>query len=241
MAGNLMRVGIIQSSYIPWRGYFDFINSVDLFIIFDDIQYPRGRSWRNRNQLKTRTGLKWLTVPVKPKSYKFAIDQVMIGQTNDNWQNTHRVLLEEALSVAPFFYEAVEIWEKGIVFNDLGLSELNVRLIKQICTYLQITTPIALSRDYNVTGAKTERLIQLLNQVGATTYLSGPTAQDYLDEDLFRKHGIRLEYKNYDYPPYPQLWGDFVGNVTILDLIANTGPAARDYIKSLSPNQVAVE
>lgn len=234
-----MRVGIIQSSYIPWRGYFDFINSVDIFIIYDDIQYSKN-SWRNRNQVKTPRGLEWLTVPVRYK-LGLAIDQVKIGQTRKDWREFHRQKLFEALEPAPFFEYALALWEEGTSSSEILLSPLNIRLIRLICNYLQISTPIRNSRDYALIGAKTERLIQLLNQVGATTYLSGPTAQDYLDEDLFRKHGIRLEYKNYDYPPYPQLWGDFVGNVTILDLIANTGPAARDYIKSLSPNQVAVE
>jgi hypothetical protein len=134
----------------------------------------------------------------------------------------------------------MEIWEEGIAAGDRTISQLNIRLTKLICAYLQITTPLVMSRDYAVTGAKTERLIQLLKQVGATVYLSGPTAQGYLDENLFRESGINLEYKTYDYPPYPQLWGEFVGTVTVLDLIANTGPEARRFLKSTTPNRVAV-
>lgn len=233
------RVGIIQSNYIPWRGYFDFIDSVDLFVIYDDVQYSTG-SWRNRNQFKTQTGLKWLTVPVKTQ-LGLPIDQVMIGRTNKPWQDTHRRQLKEWLGSAPFFRDAIEIWEEGIAASDLTLSQLNIRLIKVICAYLQITTPIAMSRDYSVTGAKTERLINLLKKVGATVYLSGSIAQRYLDENMFRENDISLEYKTYDYAPYPQLWGEFVGTVSVLDLIANTGQEARQFLKSQTSNAIAIE
>jgi len=232
------RVGIIQSSYIPWRGYFDFIDSVDLFMLYDDVQYSTG-SWRNRNQLKTDTGLKWLTVPVKTK-LGLSIDQVLIGHPNQPWQDTHRLLLKNSLGDAPFFREAMDIWEKGIAYGDATISQLNIRLIKLICAYLEITTPLVMSQNYAVTGAKTERLINLLKKVGATVYLSGPTAQGYLDEKLFHENGISLEYKTYDYAPYPQLWGEFVGTVSVLDLIANRGQEARYFLKSKTPHIVAV-
>jgi hypothetical protein len=232
------RVGIIQSSYIPWRGYFDFINSVDLFIIYDDVQYSTG-SWRNRNQLKIQTGLKWLTVPVKIK-LGLQIDQVQIGHSTKPWQDTHRRLLKDSLGCAPDFKAALEILEEGISHRDSTISELNVRLIKLICSYLQITTPIVMSRDFDVSGTKTDRLIKLLKKVGATVYLSGPSARGYLDENLFRENGIRLEYKTYDYESYPQLWGEFIGTVSVLDLIANTGRAAGELLRSKTPNTIAV-
>lgn len=235
-----MRVGIIQSCYIPWRGYFDFIDSVDLFMIFDDIQYPQGRSWRNRNQIKTRHGLKWLTVPVSHGAARLTIDQVEISQGVKTWQDSHRGLLRDALAHAPHFAEAMALWEHGVEGQEARLSRLNVRLIRAICTYLDISTPIVLSSDYAATGEKTARLIALLNQVGAKTYVSGPAAKDYLDPALFRENGIRLEYKSYRYESYPQLWGEFVGNVSVLDLIANVGPNSRRYLKSLEPNEVAV-
>jgi hypothetical protein len=235
-----VKVGIIQSNYIPWRGYFDFIDSVDLFIIFDDIQYPMGRSWRNRNQLKTSSGLHWLTVPVQPKSYQLDIDQVLISSPNQSWQTKHRGLIESALKSADFFHDVACLWESAISVNDIKLSELNVRLIKSICSYLGITTPIVMSRDYSATENKTQRIIQLLKKVNATSYLSGQIAMDYLDENLFRENGIGLEYKTYDYLPYTQLWGEFVGNVSILDLIANTGKEAKNFLKSQSPNILAI-
>lgn len=233
-----MRVGIIQSAYIPWRGYFDFIDSVDLFVIYDDVQFSKG-SWQNRNLIKTSDGRKWLTVPVKSK-LSYRIDQVDIAKVAIPWQDTHRRLLHEYLGPAPFFCDTLQIWEEGVSAHDLSISRLNIKLIKLTCAYLGITTPIVMSRDFAVTGTKTERLIRLLEKAGGTVYLSGPSAQVYLDESLFRQHGIGLEYKTYDYPSYPQLWGEFIGNVTVLDLLSNMGPSSRQYLKSRSPNRVAV-
>lgn len=234
-----MRAGVIQSCYIPWRGYFDFIDSVDVFVIYDDVQYSSG-SWRNRNQIKTRNGLRWLSVPVK---YRFGdpIDAVSVERKPGmSWQESHRRLLHEALESAPYFADAIGIWETAIAFEDSKLTPLNVRLIQGACRYLGIATRIVLSRDYHVLGTKTARLIDLLRKLGATTYLSGPSAKNYLEEDLFRANGIALEYKSYDYPPYPQLWGDFAGTVTVLDLIANCGPASRDFLKSRTSDNAAV-
>jgi hypothetical protein len=232
------RVGIIQSSYIPWRGYFDFIDSVDLFIIYDCVQYSTG-SWRNRNQIKSPTGLKWITVPVN-KKITLPIEQVLIAKHEKPWQVSHRSMLRANLEAAPFFKVAIQIWDEAVSANDLTISNLNVRLTKGICAYLDITTPIVMSRDFNACGEKTERLIGILEKVGATVYLSGPTAQGYIDEALFRQHGIGLEFKSNDYPPYPQLWGEFIGTVTVLDLIANCGPDSRKYLKSRTANTIVI-
>jgi hypothetical protein len=234
-AFRTMRVGVIQSCYVPWRGYFDFIASVDRFVIFDDVQYPKGRSWRNRNRLKTRQGLKWLTVPVSAKGLQ-AIDQVLIAPSQPQWREGHRALITESLEPAPFFRDALDLWVEGTESSPQRLSPMNVRLIRAICEYLGIATRIVNARDYAVDGAKTQRLIRLLEKIGATAYLSGPAARDYLDEELFRRHSIRLEYKTYDYPPYPQLWGDFVGAVSALDLIANVGPDSPKYLRSQTPD-----
>jgi hypothetical protein len=234
-----MRIGAIQSCYIPWRGYFDFIDSVDLFVLYDDVQYSSG-SWRNRNQVKAKSGLRWITVPVR---YRFGdpIDAVAIGQTTSvPWQEAHRRLIGDALASAPYFAPAIEIWREGVSAGDRLLSELNLRLIRTICQYLQIPTPIVLSRDFGAKGSKTDRLLDLCGKVGATTYLSGPTARGYIDEERFRETGVGLEYKSYDYPPYPQQWGQFTPTVTVLDLIANCGPRSREFLKSRTPNEAVV-
>ncbi len=234
-----MRVGIVQSSYIPWRGYFDFIASVDLFILLDDVPFSQRPDWRKRNRVKTRHGLRWLTVPVTAKG-PLLIDQVLISDTGKSWRNTHHAVLSDSFSPCPYRTEALEIWQAGVVDAPRYLSQLNRRLTEGVCDYLQIKTPLVDSRDLGATGAKTQRLLNLLTKVGATRYLSGPVAKDYLDEQLFREAAIALEYKTYDYPSYPQPWGSFTSAVTVLDLIANVGPAAMQYLRSATPAVVAV-
>jgi len=233
-----LKVGIIQSNYVPWRGYFDIIDEVDLFIFHDDLQYTKG-DWRNRNKIKTPKGLVWLTVPVKYEQTSQRICDTRIDYSQ-KWREGHLRRFRANYGKTPFFAETMSLWEEGLSCGDLNISQLNIRLIKLISAYFGITTPLAISSEYAVSGTKTDRLIKLLKKVGATTYLSGPSAKAYLNENMFSDHGIGLEYKNYDYIAYPQPWGEFSGTVSVMDLIANTGHKARDYLKSQTPNTVAV-
>ena len=121
------------------------------------------------------------------------------------------------------------------------ISDLNIILCRWVMDQFAIKTPLRRSSEFRPKGMKTERLIDLLGKAGATTYLSGPAAKEYLDVSLFRRHAIRLEYKRYDYEDYPQLWGGFLGEVTALDLLFNAGPKSREYLKSRAPNEIAVD
>lgn len=229
-----MKIAAIQSSFIPWRGYFDFIASVDLFVVYDNVQYSSG-SWRNRNKLKTPKGAEWLTVPVNRRNLEQLIFDVKVDYRAP-WQKKHLGAWSANYSFAPFFQHVKHILA-GIESTEFStISQLNVFLIRRICDYLKIRTPLILSSELSLQGSKTERLIDLLKKLNATTYLSGPSADAYLNKSAFRKSGIRLEYKSYDYSPYPQLWGDFIGEVTVLDLIANCGPESVDYLRSRTPD-----
>jgi hypothetical protein len=229
-----MRVGVIQSCFIPWRGYFDFVRSVDLFVIYDDVQYSKN-GWRNRNRIKTSAGSRWITVPVRHRSLSQLICDTEIDDRND-WRATHIRLWDENYSTTPYYQDVLAL------LGSLGrggvntISELNIGLTKAIAAYLGVGTDLILSSELNLGGTKTDRLIELLSKVGATTYLSGPSADAYLDKDTFRRAGIRLEYKSYDYEPYPQQWGAFDGAVTVLDLIANCGPESVHYLHSRTPD-----
>lgn len=234
-----MRVAAIQSSFIPWRGYFDFIANVDLFVFLDDVQYTV-RDWRNRNKIKTQRGVEWLTVPVAHDHRSQLVTETRICQ-DVPWEKKHRGAWSANYRAAQYFDVVMELLGNLEKTQDSTISELNIRLTRKICNYLEIKTPMILSSDLSLRGSKTERLIDLLKKLNATAYLSGPSADAYLDKDLFRQNGIRLEYKSYDYAPYPQLWGDFVGEVTVLDLIANCGPQAKDYIRSRTPDRVVIE
>jgi WbqC-like protein family len=229
-------VGVIQSNFVPWRGYFDFIDDVELFIFYDDVKYTKG-DWRNRNKIKSQQGLEWLTVPVKFNKLDQLIENTPIDYSQ-KWQTLHKKKLFQNYSKAEYFSAYIDEF-LSIIDNDYSsISELNVVLCKWIMKILEIQTPVKMSHDFCLSGNKTVRLVDLLTQVSATSYLSGPSARAYLDMELFQQHNIRLEYKSYDYLPYPQLWGEFVGEVSVLDLLFNTGPEARKYLKSRSSNRI---
>lgn len=228
------RVAIVQSCYIPWKGYFDLIGSVDEFILYDDMQYTR-RDWRNRNQIKTPQGLQWLTVPVKAKGRYFqTIRETEIdGQA---WRNDHWKALLQNYRRAPHFERiaaALELCYLGREFTHL--SDLNRALTEIVCALLGITTTLKWSWDYSLADGKTERLVDLCRQANASVYLSGPAARDYIEAELFAEAGIELQYFDYSgYPTYPQLWGEFQHGVSALDLLFNCGDDAPRYMKFAS-------
>ena len=225
-------VAIVQSNYIPWKGYFDMIAAVDEFILYDDMQYTR-RNWRNRNLIKTPKGLEWLTIPVEVKGkYYQKIKDTRIS--DPDWARTHWATIIHNYSKAQYFREYREIFEALYLgCNEESLSQINFRFIDAICRLLGIKTKLTWSMDYEQVEGKTERLVGLCKAAGATHYFSGPLAKDYMDEQLFVQERIAVSYMDYSgYPPYRQLHGAFEHGVTILDLIFNAGPDATRYMKS---------
>lgn len=225
------KVAIVQSNYIPWKGYFDTIAAVDEFILYDDMQFTR-RDWRNRNQIKTPQGVQWLTVPVKVKGkYHQTIRETEIDGAD--WAEAHWKALTQNYHRAPYFKEIADIFEP--LYRQhcyVYLSELNRVFIEAICRYLGITTKISNSWYYQLIEGKTERLMDLCSQAGGTEYISGPAAKDYIDENIFNERGIKLTWFDYGgYPEYPQLWGEFTHGVTILDLMFNCGKDAQKYMR----------
>lgn len=234
MTQGSKRVGIIQSNYIPWRGYFDFISQCDLFIFHDDLQYTKG-DWRNRNRVKTAAGTVWLTVPVKYRQTEQLICDTEIDDSTP-WRKKHLNVFRESYRAAPHFRTAFALFEEALAQSHRTISELNIALIRRVCDFLGISTPMRLSAEFSPSGSKTDRLCGILRKAGASEYLSGPAARAYLDERQLEEAGFLLTYKSYDYPPYPQLHGGFEGAVSVLDLIAHLGPEAREFSRSRSPN-----
>lgn len=228
-------VAIVQSCYIPWKGYFDLIREADEFILFDDRQFTR-RDWRNRNRIKTAQGVTWLTVPVEVKGrYLQRIDETRVS--DGQWAKKHWRTLEHAYASAPGFGEYGERFASLYdTMDDERLSAINRRLLDEVCDVLRIETQLSWSTDYDVEGDRTQRLVELCQAAGADVYLSGPRARAYLEERLFADAGIVVRFFDYDgYPEYPQLHPPFVHEVTVLDLIFNTGASAPQYLKSVSP------
>lgn len=227
----MKKVAILQSNYIPWKGYFDMIAAVDEFILYDDMQYTR-RDWRNRNQIKTPQGVKWLSIPVSVKGkYHQRIRDTEIEGTK--WAKDHWNTLVQFYRQARYFNEIKEWLEPLYLSEPSGqLSQLNRSFIEAICEYLSINTVISNSWDYHLVEGKTERLADLCSQAGGTEYISGPAAKDYVEDSVFKERDIKLTWFDYSgYPEYPQLWGEFTHGVTILDLLFNCGKNSHQYMR----------
>ena len=231
----MKKVAILQSNYIPWKGYFDMVAAVDEFILCDNMQYTR-RDWRNRNQIKTPQGIQWLTVPVQVKGkYDQKIKDTLIDGAD--WAAAHWKALVHNYSRAPHFAEISSLLEPLYLAESFThISQLNRRFIEVICNFLKIKTVISNSCDYILLVGKTELLADLCEQVGGTEYISGPSAKNYLDESIFANKNIKLTWFDYvGYPEYPQRWGEFTHGVTILDLLFNCGENAHRYMRYVRP------
>lgn len=224
-------VVILQSSYIPWKGYFDLVNRADEFIFLDDVQFTR-RDWRSRNKIKTSVGGEWLTIPVGFNIDWKISDVEMINQT---WKGKHKKTITQNYSKAACFQQFKFILDE-LYDNDItNLSEYNQRVIRLISNLLGINNKLSDSSVYSPQGKSTDRLIDILKKAGATKYLSGPSAKNYLNEKLFDKESIELEYFSYNgYPEYRQLYGPFLHEVSILDLLFNEGERAKQFMKTFT-------
>jgi hypothetical protein len=227
------RIAILQSNYVPWKGYFDLINYADEFILYDTAQFTKN-DWRNRNKIKTPRGTAWLTIPVH-HSLGQLIEQTVVSEPN--WARKHWAALIEAYAKAAYFKEYGPVFQQ--LYQEMAgepyLSKINHRFIVEICRILGIKTRISWSRDYELVEGQTERLVGLCMETGATEYLSGPSARDYIDRSMFEAKNIKLIYIDYSgYPEYHQLFGSFDHAVSILDLIFNEGRDAPRYMKSFS-------
>lgn len=225
------RIAILQSNYIPWKGYFDLIAAVDEFVLYDDMQFTKN-DWRNRNKIKTPQGLQWLTVPVGTDISRRIRDVTL----DDRWQAKHWKSLEANYRRSAHFQE-IATWLSPMYLAETftHLSQLNRRFIEAICGYLGIKTNITNSWDYEMGEGKTERLVRLCRQAGASEYVSGPAAKAYIQAGAFEAAGIKLTWFDYaGYPEYPQLWGPFEHGVTALDLLFNCGPESSHYLRRLA-------
>lgn len=225
----MKKVAVLQSNYIPWKGYFDIIHDVEEFIFYDEVQYTKN-DWRNRNRIYTAQGVQWLTIPVEGHIDQ-SIDEVKV--VPGKWQRKHWNSLVTSYSKAPFFAKYKPFLEEVYLGRTwVYLSELNQYLIKTISRdFLGIETKFTSSRDYHSEGSGHQKLLSLLCDAGATYYVSGPAAKDYIIASDYEKAGIELHWKDYSaYPPYPQMHEPYDPYVSILDLLFNTGEDAPKYI-----------
>jgi hypothetical protein len=229
-----MRLGMIQSNYIPWRGYFDFIDSVDVFVLYDDIPYGGGQKWRNRNRIRGCSGQAWLTVPVHQHSQTLVQDTRIAYDRN--WVKSHCSRLREYYRGAPFTNCFIQEFESIISRRYSLISDLNADLLRWVCQILGIATRIISASDLALPPAsKAVRPAMIARALDATEYLTGPNTLPYLNIRAFLEAGVSVYVKSYDYFPYPQQQSPFFDRLSVLDLLFNTGPDARTHLKSRTP------
>lgn len=225
-----MKVAILQSNYLPWKGYFDIIGQVDVFIFHDDLQYTKN-DWRNRNKIKTSSGPQWLTVPCGT-SEKRLICEVTLNDSS--WQQRHWRQIEAAYRNSPYFNQYKDYFCRMLLEHQwINLSEMNQTFIRNIAEqFLGMKTTFDDSRRYDLKLTKGQRVLELLQKVGATSYLSGPAAKTYLNPADFEAAGIELLWMDYsEYKEYTQFYPPFTHQVSIIDMFLNLGSETSKYMK----------
>ena len=233
---------ILQSNYIPWKGYFHAINEVDVFVMYDDVQYTKN-DWRNRNLIKSKMGLQWLTIPVETKHKSCQkINQAKIAPSN--WAQKHLLSIKHNYAKASYYKYYLPFFED--LYNNCNyryLNDVNRHFLTKICDLLEIKTPIVSSSDYDLRSTdKTERIVEMCNKINAKAYYSGPAAKSYINNKFFEETAIQLHYFDYcNFPTYPQLYLPFLHEVSIIDVILNTGSDASKYIQKIETQVVNTE
>lgn len=224
-------IGILQPNYIPWKGVFDLINSVDIFVFYDDVQYTT-KDWRNRNKIKTKDGVKWLTVPVNKKGLRYQLISEAKIDNSTNWQSKHYKTLISSYSKSPYIKDYEYLLEEIYLKKQWNmLSDLNITTTVFLAEALGIKMEWYKSSEFHETGSKDgEKVIKICQRLGCNHFVNGPASREYMNEDLFSRHNVSLSYIDYHYSEYPQLHGPFCHQVSVLDLLFNCGPNALDFI-----------
>jgi hypothetical protein len=224
-------VVVLQPGYLPWLGFFDQMQRASVFVYYDDVQFDKG-GWRNRNRIKTDRGAQWLTVPVLQKGRALQrICDVEIDNRGD-WARKHVATISQAYAHAP--YRDVYLSELEALLSSpwTSLLELDLAVAAMMARWLSIVTPTYRSSELGIAGDQSGRLLAICRHFGADRYLSGLAAKAYLDEALFMRAGIAVEWQDYRHPAYPQLHGPFLPYLSALDLIFNVGPESGEILRA---------
>jgi len=234
-----MRLAVLQPGYIPWLGFFDQMNRADTFVLYDDVQYTRS-DWRSRNRVKGPAGPVWLTVPVLKKGrLGQSILDAEIDVRSSDWARKHKETLRIHYRKAPHFDRYWPIFEDGYKEPWRRLVDLDLYFISRLSEALEIRPRVLRSSELGVAGERVERLVALCRHLGASEYLTGDAAEDYMEPRVFADAGVTLEYQRFEHPQYPQLYGEFVPYLSAVDLLFNCGSESRAVIASGAGKRVA--
>lgn len=226
-----MKVSIHQPNYIPWLGFFNKIIQSDIYIVFDDVQFPRGKDFAYRNKIKTPQGGKWLSLPVSNKSQLVEWRHALLS-TDVDWRADHLNQITAAYRNAPYYSEVFDMLEKIYDKDYNSVEELNLTIIETILDIYNWHGTIIKSSELNVNERGLEKIIGLLNEVKATTYITGVGAgsQRYIDESIFKYNNIGLQYQQFNHPEYNQQHGAFEPYMSIIDLLFNEGFNSKRFV-----------
>ena len=218
-----MKIAVVQSSYIPWKGYFDLIDFVDAFVIYDIVQYTKN-DWRNRNRLFVNGEPRWMTIPIARNSLDQTINETRVA--SKNWHTKHWRTIAQHYGNRPGF-DVHATWLESLYQSNAErqrLTDINESFLREICSALEIDTPIHRAEAFRLPKDRVDRLVTLCEALGATEYVSGPAAKSYLDESRFQERGLSVSWFSYDgYTQYPQASAQFEHNVSVIALLLNTG------------------
>jgi hypothetical protein len=223
-----MIISIHQPQYMPWLGFFEKMSRADVFVLLDDVQYKKNE-WQNRNQIKTAQGKLWITVPVM---YHYPERIIDVKLNNDiAWQKQQRKTIELAYAKSPFMDNYTAFLDEVFYQKWERLDQINVFTVKKLAELLGIKTKIICSSEFSLTTSSTPRLVEICKVLSADTYIAGKGGDGYLNTTLFDEANIKLEFQEYQHPVYPQLYGEFVPNLSILDLLFNCGEKSLEILK----------
>jgi hypothetical protein len=223
-------VGILQPGYLPWLGFFEQLYRCDIFVLYDDVQFEKG-SWRNRNRIKTPNGPRWLTVPVLLKGRSFPLVKDVTINSSVPWQKKHMKAITQNYFKSPFLGRYAE--DLSAILNRPWrfLIDLDIELINWLVEQLGISTPMVLSSALGVHGSGVQRLISIIQSLGGDHFYEGSAGRNYIDVSVFEQAGVSVGFQEYEHPKYPQLYGDFISHLSIIDLLFNCGPGSLRVLK----------
>jgi hypothetical protein len=219
-------IAIHQPMYFPYLGFFDKMEKADVFIILDDAEYSKG-DFLNRNRIKTATGIRWITVPVKKGASNLPINKVEVV-VNENWMEEHLRVISNVYKNAPYYNELFPFFIDMIGPNPRLLVDLNMRVLLACTILLDINVPTVMASKFRIKTTGTQRLVDICKRLDATEYLSGIGGKNYIDESLFKEAGIKLTYQEFDHPLYDQLHGSFIPNLSVIDYLMNVGERVKN-------------
>ena len=228
-----MIAAVHQPQYLPWLGYIDKIDKCDVFCFLDNVQYKKN-DWQNRNRIKTVSGWQWVTLPVR---YRFPqrINEVQINNAV-NWRRKHLQALITNYRKSPFFHHCIDLFQQIYQTDWQHLADLNIEMVKGLMKLLGMEAkPTILASALHTSDDPNDRLIDICRALGCDTYLAGAAGANYMDAARFEKRGIRVVFQDFRHPQYPQLFGEFVSHLSVIDLLFNCGPESLQKIRKANP------